>query len=362
MKCRPLSVASVAMSVLILAGCSTGSGGDGSSASDPTSPSEASTSVEPADPVESPDTLEARPIVAGTCWDGSRLQDDQQAFDDAVDTYSAEAADRHGDSANIDVPNALADDPAFAAQVDCSEPHRLEVTGVVKLPEDLEQQVESYSDLLMRSTPLYEDVRANVVGQCAQQFSLLDEVSASVEVEMTVLPVTTNEQTAIAWDPVPGGQWEGGDHSFVCQFRQSGDGLLTFEDLWTPSFPIDQRICFDRSRQLIPCTEPHTVERLAVFGLDAAVADGDLPGADGVAKDETVNFSDAEWAAFDQACSTYVDAVPVELASGLVPFAESFKDVWPNETDGFNVFCTAQSPLDVKRADMVATSTSVYGG
>ncbi len=125
---------------------------------------------------------------------------------------------------------------------------------------------------------------------------------------------------------MPGAEWDAGNRSFVCLFVQERPGTTTAESYVTSYFPLEGRVCLN-DNDFVPCTEPHTVERIAVFDVDAAVAAGQLPGEEAREKDHTVDLSDEQWAELDSVCRSYLDAVSSNPAEGLVGLAETYDTI-----------------------------------
>lgn len=285
---------------------------------------------------------------AAGCTTGLRFGDDN-AIDVAVEQgWAASAAAE------------LADDPIWTDVVDCAEPHRIEVYGVVSLPVMLDRDVASYADLLDTSTPLYRAIRANVTEQCARQVPAISRLEGQTRLDIDVVPMLSgDEHGRRAWDPVPQRAWDAGEHSFVCSFQHPDEITTSYLDVLQPTFPTDTRVCLLRE-QFIDCERPHDAERIALFIVDRAVETGHLDGAEVVDRSGSVNLPAAQWTLLDDVCQRYLNAVTDSPPEGLFGVTDTYPDLYPNEYGSFNVICMARSPFGTAPGDMALRSTSVY--
>lgn len=304
----------------------------------------------PADPgleTESPSIVaEDTDVAPGTCYGGETLTDNPQALKALVEEY--------GEESRV----ALGDNPTFADEVDCAEPHRIEVTGSSALPSDLGPRVEGYRDLLDKDSDLYADLRVGVTAGCNSNDKLLADVSERASIPLSAGP-GYGKGYRNGWEPSPADAWESGDRSFICMFVQDTPSPTRAADFYTADFPARSRTCISGAK-FVDCSSDHTVERFGVLLLNEAIDAGDLPGEQAAAKDGTLNFSDDQWAALDKSCERFFAAVEQDADPGLTGVTEAPTELWPDETGTNQVFCTAASPIGVKTKDVRHTSTSIF--
>ena len=134
---------------------------------------------------------------------------------------------------------SMRDDAAFSQQVDCSEPHSLELHDVVSLPPALARQVTTYADLLDQDSALYRQVRDEVSERCLAEspYGRAQRRAAGVDVQLSPF-LSAASGLHVAWDPFPADLWAKGQQKFVCTFEQDEPGTLPFADLTTRQVPV----------------------------------------------------------------------------------------------------------------------------
>ncbi len=166
-------------------------------------------------------------LEKGTCWSSEKLADalGAKGFAAWVEKYAG------GDSARGD---ALRDDAAFAKEIDCAEPHSLELYNVVEVSPRLTDQVKEYADLLDQKSDLYRQIRDEVNDRCmaGSAYGVAQRKAGGMPVQ---LGPTLNVDGGfhVAWDPFPADLWEKGQHQFVCTFEQDEPGTISFADVTT---------------------------------------------------------------------------------------------------------------------------------
>lgn len=331
-----------AVGLLAVAGCG-GSGDDGAKTTALADLAEVAQSADSADGAG--DTVEA-----GDCLGPGTLGDTPTDLATQIDAFGLVAY------------TAMADDPLWANQVDCSQPHAFEVYDVVTLPADLDEQVVSYADLLADHGPLAKAVRTAVGHGCATALGPSAAVMDASPLQADVMPVLNSAGALqLASNPLPPASWAGGDHGFACLLEQDPPGTVMAADIATGALPYADRVCLDGTA-FTGCDQPHDAERIAVLSVDTAVATGALRGRQAVDADGRVNLGDDEWALLDEVCDRYLREVTVTPAPGLVGVANTYPESYPDTNGRYWVLCSAQAPFGADPADVVTTSTSVFDG
>lgn len=312
--------AGVLLSVLVgvLAGCG---GSD-----EPESP-RAKSSAEP-----------EKALVKGTCWDDEQLPDalGVDGFSKWVDKYA------DGDAA---LGESMRDDAAFSTQVECTEPHALELYNVVELAPGLTAQVGKYSELLDQTSTLYRRIRDRVNDRClaASPYGAAQRRAVGLPVQLGPA-LNTAGGLHVAWDPFPADLWAEGQKKFVCTFEQDRPGTLSFADLTTRKVPIGSRVCLNTPGTYVPCSGKHQAEDIAEMVLNTAIEKGQVNGRKAVRKGPTgpyVALSDAEYAKLDKVCQTFLSSVST-VKGGVVAkaYPGSVKQ-WPTATGAYVASCFA---------------------
>lgn len=314
----------VVAALLVLTGCS------GSSPDDDAAPT-----AEPTTP--------RAELTAGTCWTAEQLP--QALGGDGFADWTAEYAD--GDER---LAEAMKDDASFREQVDCAEPHALELYAMVGLPPALDRRVSSYADLLDPTTPLAGRVRDAVNARCLADSVWGRAQSAADAPAVQLGPALRSDGgLRLAWDPVPADLWADGQRQFVCTLEQASPGTLMFDDLATAEVPTSERVCLDIPGRQVPCGRPHQAEEIGEMVLNTAIADGDIDarraerrGGDG----PYVALSDREYERLDAACSALLSRVSTgrpDLEAQSFPGAV---DQWPTDDGVYVASCFALKPFD----------------
>lgn len=328
---RAVPTAAVAL-VLLLSACSSGS-------EDPAAESgQAGQGSEEALEETRPMTLEP-----GTCWTGEQLPvalgpDDFPAW---VEEYAG-GDERLGE--------AMADDAAFTEEVDCAEPHALELYATVGLPEDLDAEVGSYADLLDPATDLYRRV-SDVVNQRCLAGSVWGEAEREAgDLRVQLAPALSEAGgLRLAWDPFPADLWEDGQRQFVCTLEQDEPGTIGFDDLGTSATPQRARVCLDIPGETKPCGAPHQAEEIGEMTLNLAIEAGEInaeralrDGDDG----PVVALADAEYDRLDEVCTTLFEAVSTGRPDVEAQAFPGGVDQWPTEEGDYVASCFALKPFD----------------
>ena len=83
---------------------------------------------------------------------------------------------------------------------------------------------------------------------------------------------------SVTWAPTPAASWDRGEHRFACLFEQARPGTVRLADVASADFPSAARSCL-MGTAFVPCGQAHDAERIAMVGLDRAVAEGQIVGA-----------------------------------------------------------------------------------
>ncbi|KQT92286.1 hypothetical protein ASG49_10185 [Marmoricola sp. Leaf446] len=313
---------------LVLTACSGGSDPGGDPGADASGTPSGSPSAQ----------LPAAALEAGTCWGDQQLP--AVLGDDGFADWVEEHAD--GDAA---LGESMRDDAAFSEQVDCAEPHALELYATVALPRGLDEQVTSYATLLDQDSPLQAKVRDQVNQRC-----LAGTAYGRAQQRAGGLPVQLGPALAersnlhVAWDPFPANLWEEGQRRFVCTFEQDEPGTLRMSDLTTTEVPVAERVCVDVPGKRVPCTTPHEGEEIAEMVLNAAVARGDVNGRRAVREGTDGKFvalSDAEYAKLDRVCQTLFRRVSTGPDGVVAKAYPGAVDQWPTKQGAYVASCFA---------------------
>ena len=276
----------VLLPVLVLTACS---GGDDAGAPEGSSRPSASPSA----------SLPAAALEAGTCWGDQQLP--AVLGDEGFAAWVEEHAG--GDEA---LGEAMRDDAAYSEQVDCDEPHALELYDTVALAPALDAKVTRYAQLLDQDSRLYAQVRDQVNQRCLADTAYGRAERRAGDVPVQLGPALAPRSTLhVAWDPFPANLWEEGERRFVCTFEQDEPGTLRMADLTTKAVPATERVCVDTPGRRVPCTKPHQGEEIGEMVLNTAVARGEVNGRRAVREGTDGKFvalSDAEYARLDKVC------------------------------------------------------------
>lgn len=285
----------------------------------------------------------AKALVVGTCWDDTQLADalGKDAFGAWVEKYA---------DGDVKLGEAMRDDAAFSAQVDCREAHALELYNVVELAPALVAQVKEYADLLDQTSRLYRLVRDQVNDRCLARspYGIAQRRAGGLPVQLGP-SLSPTSGLHVAWDPFPADLWGEGQRRFVCTFEQDKPGTLRFADLTTPKVPLSARVCLNTPGTFVPCRGRHQAEDIAEMILNTAVERGQVTGRKAVRrgpKGGFVSLTDAEYANLDRVCQTLFRRV--SKAGGGVA-AQAYPGSvaqWPTRTGDYVARCFALKPYD----------------
>lgn len=308
--------------LLTLAGCSGG---------DDAEPQRQSTSSAP-----------VKTLAAGTCWSDQHLPDALGAdgFESWVEKY-ADGDDELGE--------AMRDDAAYAEEIDCSEPHALELYRVVEVSPELTAQLDGYTTLLDRTSELYRKVRDEVNSRC-----MADSPYGRAERKAGPLPVQLGPSLNVdgglrlTWDPFPADLWAKGQQRFVCNFEQEEPGTLRFADLTTNKVPVEARVCLNTPSKYVPCSGRHQAEDIGEMMLNTAIAQGQIAGDGAVrkgSKGEFVRLPEAQYARLDKVCGTLFRAVSTPKGGLEARAYPGAADQWPTENGVYLASCFVLQPV-----------------
>jgi hypothetical protein len=316
----PLAV--VVLLIATVAGCS----------GDHAAPARKSTADEP-----------VRTLSAGTCWGDQQLPEvlGKSTFAAWVDKYA------HGDAT---LGNAMRDDAAFTQEIDCSEPHSLELYDVVAVSPHLTAQIKEYADLLDQKSQLYRQVRDQVNDRCmaGTAYGLAQRKAGGMPVQLGP-SLNVNGGLHVAWDPFPADLWAKGQKKFVCTFEQESPGTLQFADVATRRAPITARVCLNTPGTYLPCSGPHQAEDIGEMVLNTAIEKGQIDGKKAVrtgAKGRYVALSDAEYARLDKICQSLLTSVSTTRSALVGRAYPGSASQWPTDSGAYVASCFALKPYE----------------
>jgi hypothetical protein len=282
-------------------------------------------------------------LTAGTCWGNQQLPDalGSKGFGAWVQKYAG------GDSA---LGDAMRDDAAFTQQLDCSDPHSLELYNVVEVSPRLTARVGDYADLLDQKSALYREVRDQVNDQCMAGSAYGEAQRRAGGMPVQLGPsLNVNGGLRVAWDPFPADLWATGQKKFVCTFEQDQPGTLRFADLGTRRAPISARVCLDTPGKYLPCSRPHQAEDIGEMILNTAIAKGQINGKRAVrtgARGSYVALSDAEYARLDKVCETLLTSVSTTKGGVTGRAYPGSASQWPSDSGAYVASCFAMKPFE----------------
>jgi hypothetical protein len=277
----------------------------------------------------------------GTCWGNEQLPEVLgDGFGDWVEKYA------DGDST---LGDAMRDDAAFTKQIDCSDPHSLELYNVVEVSPALTAKITKYADLLDQKSALYHQVRDQVNDRCmaGSPYGVAERKAGGLPVQLGP-SLNVDGGLRVAWDPFPADLWEQGQKKFVCNFEQDQPGTLRFADLTTSKVPITARVCLNTPTSYVPCSGRHQSEDIGEMMLNTAIAKGQIDGDNAVRKGPKgpyVALSDAEYAKLDKICQTLFMSVSKtrgRVEAQVYPGAAS---QWPTEDGVYLASCFVLEPV-----------------
>ena len=322
MSARLTGALALAVLLLSLAGCSSG---------DDAEPERQSTS-----------STSAKTLTEGTCWSDQHLPGSlgDDGFEAWVEKYAG------GDA---ELGEAMRDDAAYSKQIDCSEPHSLELYGVVEVTPQLTEQIGEYTDLLDRDTDLYRQVRDQVNDRCmaGSPYGQAQRKAGGLAAQLGP-SLNVNGGLRLTWDPFPADLWAKGQRKFVCNFEQDEPGTLRFADLTTKRVPITARVCLNTPSKYVPCTGRHQAEDIGEMMLNTVIAKGQIAGDEAVrksSKGEFVRLPEAQYGKLDKICQTLfrsVSTVKGDVEARAYPGAA---DQWPTENGVYLASCFVLQPV-----------------
>ena len=281
-------------------------------------------------------------LAKGTCWDDQLLADalGPEEFEAWVEKYA------RGDET---LAESMRDDAAFTEQVDCAEPHALELYDVVEVAPALTARVKEYADLLDQDSPLYRKIRDQVNDRCyaASPYGKAQRRAGGLPVQLGPA-LNARGGLHLAWDPFPADLWAEGQQKFVCTFEQQQPGTLRFADLTTRKVPVAARVCINSPRKYVSCRGMHNAEDIAEMILNTAIEKGRINGRKAVRKGPDgryVALQDAEYAKLDKVCQTFlssVSKVPDGIEARAYPGSVA---QWPTKSGVYVASCFALEPV-----------------
>ncbi len=291
-------------------------------------------------------------LTKGTCWDDSQLPDalGADAFDAWVEKYAA------GDSTLAD---SMRNDASFSKEIECTEPHELELYNVVELEPGLTAKVKNYSDLLDHKSPLFRTIRDQVNERCpaGSAYDVPQRGAGGPQVQLGPT-LNTGGGVHMAWDPFPADLWAKGQRKFVCTFEQDEPGTLRFTDLVTSKVPVTARVCLKRPGKFVPCAGQHDAEDIAEVLLNTLIANGRLDGRKALRKGPDgpyVAFSDALYAKLDKVCQTFMSSVSTVKGGVVAKVYPGSVKQWPTPTGEYVARCFALKADEVPPGPMSGT-------
>jgi hypothetical protein len=282
-------------------------------------------------------------LAAGTCWGNQQLPDvlGSKGFDAWMDKYA------RGDSA---LGDAMRDDAAFTNQIDCSDPHSLELYNVVEVSPQLTAQVKDYADLLDQKSALYRQVRDQVNDRCmaGSPYGRAQRQGGGLPVQLGP-SLNVDGGLHVAWDPFPADLWTKGQQKFVCTFEQDQPGTLRFADITTRKVPIKARVCLNTPGRYLPCSSRHQAEDIGEMILNTAIANGQINGKKAVRtgdKGSYVALSDAEYARLDKICQTLLTSVSTTKGGVVGRAYPGSASQWPSRSGAYVASCFALKPFE----------------
>jgi hypothetical protein len=278
----------------------------------------------------------------GTCWSDEQLPEALgEGFDDWVKKYA------DGDSS---LGDAMRDDAAFTKQIDCSEPHSLELYNVVAVSPELTAKITRYADLLDQKSVLYHQVRDQVNDRCmaGSPYGVAQRKAGGLPVQLGPA-LNVDGGLHVAWDPFPADLWEQGQKKFVCTFEQEQPGTLSFADVTTGRLPVTARVCLDTPRKYLPCSGRHQAEDIGEMILNTAIEKGQIEGKKAIrqgAKGRYVALSDADYAKLDKVCQTLLDSVSTVKGGVEGRAYPGSVSQWPSDNGAYVASCFALKPFE----------------
>lgn len=281
-------------------------------------------------------------LAKGTCWDDEQLQEalGAEEFDAWVEKYAG-GDDELGDS--------MRDDAAFSEQIDCKEPHALELYDVVEVAPALTARVKEYADLLDQDSRLYRKIRDQVNDRCyaSSPYGKAQRKAGGLPVQLGPA-LNARGSLHVAWDPFPADLWAEGEKKFVCTFEQDTPGTVMFADLTTRRTPISSRVCLNTPRTYVSCRGKHNAEDIAEMILNTAIEKGEIRGRKAIGEkdgERIVELTQAEYAKLDKVCQTFLSSVfkpRDDIEARAYPGAVS---QWPTESGVYVASCFALQPV-----------------
>ena len=323
---RRLTSSLAALVAMLLIGALAGCSGD-----DEKPPTRQTTSKEP-----------VKSLDKGTCWSAEKLVDSLGAkgFEAWVEKYAG------GEAA---LGEAMRDDAAFTKEIDCSEPHSLELYNVVEVSPKLTDQIDDYADLLDQKSTLYRAIRDQVNDACmaGSPYGAAQRKAGGLPVQLGP-SLNVNGGLHVAWDPFPADLWEKGQHKFVCNFEQDQPGTLRFADLTTKKVPVTARVCLNTPTTYVPCSGRHQAEDIAEMNLNTAIQKGQIQGDKAVRKGPKgayVALPDAQYATLDKVCQTLLKSVSKTKAPVEAKVYPGAASQWPTENGVYLASCFVLEPV-----------------
>ena len=121
----------------------------------------------------------------------------------------------------------MRNDASFSNEIECTEPHELELYNVVELEPGLTAKVKDYADLLDQKSPLFRTIRDQVNERCpaGSAYDVTQRGAGGLPVQLGPT-LNTSGGVHMAWDPFPADLWAKGQRKFVCTFEQDEPGTL----------------------------------------------------------------------------------------------------------------------------------------
>ena len=206
----------------------------------------------------------------------------------------------------------MRDDAAFAKEIDCAEPHSLELYNVIEVSPELTAQVKEYADLLDQKSELYRKIRDQVNDRCMARspYGVAQRKAGGLPVQLGP-SLNVDGGLHVAWDPFPADLWAKGQTEVRVHLRAGAARDAARSPTSPPArCPITARVCLNTPRNYVPCSGKHQAEDIGEMILNTAIEKGQIDGKKAVrkgAKGKYVALADAEYAKLDKVCQTLLE-------------------------------------------------------
>ena len=195
-------------------------------------------------------------------------------------------------------------------EIDCAEPHSLELYNVVEVSPALTAQVKEYADLLdQKSDALPQDPRPGE-RPLHGRLGVRPGPAQGRRAARAARPVAQRRRRAARRvGPVPGRPVGArGSRSSCAPSSRTSPGRCAFADLTTSRLPVEARVCLNTPRKYLPCSGKHQAEDIAEMVLNTAIEKGQITGEEGGPQGRRralrARSATREYAKLDKVCQT----------------------------------------------------------